>query len=184
VLVPVLAGWTSVETALVIVALLIPVGVAASWVALTRIDRRANVPLRQMQAMRRNEVFAPLAAPQLEAAARRTRWMAFKPGEALMRQGEPGDRYYILESGAVEVSIDGRVVRTLDAFGDGMGEIALLRGVPRTATVTATTSSVLLAIDRNDFLPVVTGHEHVHRAAEQQAYDRAGLGPEPGAESG
>ena len=75
VMVPVLAGWMGVETALVVVALLIPAGVAIAWVSLLHIDGHAHVPVRELAVLRLNPIFAPLPAPQLEAVARRTRWV-------------------------------------------------------------------------------------------------------------
>jgi MFS family permease len=176
--VPVLAGWVGVELALVAVALAIPVAVAVMWVSLVHIDDHAHVPVRQLAVLRRNAIFAPLPAPQLEAVARRTRWISIDAGATLIREGEPGDRYYALESGSLRVTIDGALVRTLDEPGDGMGEIALLRGVPRTATVVATAPCVLLALDRADFLAAVTGHEDAHRLAHREADERASTMPE------
>jgi CRP-like cAMP-binding protein len=77
-------------------------------------------------------------------------------GEVLMRQGEPGDLFYVIDTGSLEVSISGRVVAIL-VPGDHVGEIALLRNVPRTATVTAREDGELLALERDDFLRAVTG---------------------------
>jgi hypothetical protein len=178
VLVPVLAGWLGVELALVAVALLIPAGVAAAWLALAHIDGHAHVPLREIALLGRNPVFAPLPAPQLEWVARRTRWVTVRTGEALIREGEAGDRFYVLESGELRVTIGGAFLRTTDGPGEGIGEIALLRGVPRTATVVATEPCVLLALERGDFLTAVTGHETAHELVEATAAGRAMAPPD------
>ena len=72
-----------------------------------------------------------------------------------MVQGEPGDRFYAIAGGALDVIVDGRVVSRLGA-GDSFGEIALLRQVPRTATVRALGHAELLALDSDDFIPAMT----------------------------
>jgi len=85
--------------------------------------------------------------------------------ETVVAEGERGDRYYVIRDGELEVSADGKPLRVLGA-GDGFGEIALLRDVPRTATVTATRRSDLLAIDRDDFLEAVNGSPSSREAAD------------------
>ena len=71
-------------------------------------------------------------------------------------QGERGDTFYVVVGGLLEVSSDGRRLGTLGP-GDFFGEIALLRDVPRTATVSAATDSAVLVIRRMDFLSAVLG---------------------------
>jgi CRP-like cAMP-binding protein len=76
-----------------------------------------------------------------------------------------GDRFYVIETGGVEVTKEGRHIALLGP-GDYVGEIALLRDVPRTATVTATSATVLQALDRAHFIPAVTGQGEFREAAE------------------
>ena len=117
-------------------------------------------------------------APQLETVARRTRWMTVEQGDVLIREGDPGDAYYVLESGEMAISQAGRHLRNTTDRGEGFGEIALLLDVPRTATVTAVRSSVLLMLGRADFLEAVTGHPQAHDAAARRlAAERSGAGP-------
>jgi CRP-like cAMP-binding protein len=115
--------------------------------------------------LRSLRLFEALDPPALESLARSGTWYDVGPGTVIIREGEPGDRFYVLESGAVEVSRGGAAIRTLASPGDGFGEIALLRDVPRTATVTALQPSVLLAIGRAEFLAAVTGHPVVSAEA-------------------
>jgi len=82
----------------------------------------------------------------------------------VVRQGDPGDSYFIVRSGTLDVAIDGIQVNTLGP-GDGFGEIALLRDIPRTATITTTSPVELFALDREPFLAVVTGNTTSHGAA-------------------
>jgi CRP-like cAMP-binding protein len=85
-------------------------------------------------------------------------------GQAVFRQGDPADRFYVIELGAADVVGDGRLVTTLGPE-DGFGEIALLRSVPRTATVRAATDLELQALRCDRFLPVVTGYPPSSREA-------------------
>jgi len=135
--------------------------------------------VRELALLQHAPLFAPLAPPQLETVASRTRWVTAEPGEVLMREGDQGDRYLVLESGRLHVTIRGRPVNDVVERGDGVGEIALLRNVPRTATVTAAGASVLLALERHDFLEAVTGHEQAGLLAEAAASERLLRVPEP-----
>jgi MFS family permease len=169
VLAPVLVGWLGVQGAVGAIGLMLPAVVVVAWLPLGRIDSRVRVPVREIRLLQLTPEFVPLPAPQLEVVARRTRWVTVEPGQALIREGEVGDRYYVLESGRLRVTIDGREVRILDQAGTGMGEIALLHNVRRTATVTAVTPCVLLALERSDFLEAVTGHEATHAVVRETA---------------
>ena len=77
-------------------------------------------------------------------------------GSAVIREGEQGDRFYVIQSGEAEVLIHGHDVNELGP-GDSFGERALLRDTPRTATVEARSELELQAIERDAFLEAVTG---------------------------
>ena len=80
--------------------------------------------------------------------------MEVQAGDEIVHEGDPGDRYYVVADGELEVSADGAPMRTLSR-GEGFGEIALLHSVPRTATVTARTRARLYALGREPFLAAV-----------------------------
>ncbi len=173
VLVPVLASALGPREAIAVVAVLLPAGVAIAWRGLRRIDRESKVPVRTLRLLQATPIFAPLAGPQLEWVAHRARWITAEPGDAVIREGDVGDAYYVLEHGRMRISRSGSgEQRVATNFGDGFGEIALMYGVRRTATVAALQSSVLLEIDRVDFLEILTGQEHARRVAEHVAHER------------
>lgn len=106
--------------------------------------------------LRRNALFAPLPLTALDRLAESVVPVSYKAGETVMRQGEPGDHYLLIAEGEVEVSDDRGLLRTCGP-GDGVGEIALLRRVPRTASVSAATDVRGLQIDSETFLAAVAG---------------------------
>jgi CRP-like cAMP-binding protein len=83
----------------------------------------------------------------------------------LIHEGDEGDRFYVIESGRLTATFQDQVLSQMGP-GDPFGEIALLRDVPRTATVTADEDSVLLALDRATFLDAVTGDNEVSSRAD------------------
>ena len=179
-LVPALAAVLGTPATFVLVSLLLPMGVLAGWPGLRRIDRRSHVPLRELSLLRANPIFTALPAPELESVARHARWLTVETGDVIIREGDIGDRYYVLESGRAVISRDGAELRVSNERGDGFGEIALLRNVRRTASVTAAAPSVLVALDRADFLEAVTGHAQTHRAVEAVAQARSPSDPASG----
>lgn len=173
VLVPVLVAVTGLAGAVLLVAAVLPAAVVLTWARLASLDRRTVVPIREIALLRRSALFRPLPAPQLEAVARRTTWLTIPAGTIVIREGEPGDRFYVLAAGIVRIEREGRHLRDVEAIGAGFGEVALLRGVPRTATVTTIQETVLLTIDRAPFLAAVTGHPDAFAAAEHEVAARA-----------
>jgi MFS family permease len=169
ILVSVVAGTSGLAVTIAIVAGILPLTVLATWSRLIALDRRGGPPLRALHLLRATSLFRPLAPPQLEAIARRGQWLPVPSGVRIIDQGDQGDRYYVLAEGAVRVDQDGRHLRDLERTGDGFGEIALLRDVPRTASVTTTRESILFAIDRAPFLAAITGHPAAFAAAQEAA---------------
>jgi hypothetical protein len=101
--------------------------------------------------LRRVEPFQQLGLVALETLARGGVVNRFSSGDVLMTQGEPGDRYHAVLSGQVEIIRDGVLLRVLDAP-VGVGELALLYGIPRTATVRAVGPVETISVDRDSFL--------------------------------
>jgi len=92
-------------------------------------------------------------------------------GEAIVAQGEVGDAFFIIVGGRVRVDVDGEL-RRHEGPGEFFGEIALVRDVPRTATVTALAPVEVLVVDREHFLAAIDAHPRSARVAESVARDR------------
>jgi CRP-like cAMP-binding protein len=105
----------------------------------TSVEVIRSVPLFQGMTDRSVETIAELAAP-----------VAFGQGDALVREGEAGETFIVLTSGAADVTKAGAVLRRLGP-GDYLGEISLIDGGARTATVIATAPIEALIIDRAGF---------------------------------
>jgi hypothetical protein len=173
---PVLVETVGIEAALLVSGGFLPAVVLLSAPALARIDTRARVPAERIALVAAHPIFAPLPAATIEQLAGRLAAMAVSPGDEIIRRGDHGDRFYLVESGEVEAQVDGEV--KLLGSGDGFGEIALLRDVPRTATVVARTDATLLALERDDFLAAVTRDPHSSNAADDVVAGRLGsFGP-------
>lgn len=167
VLAPVIVLAVGVQGAIVVAGVLLPAGIALSWLGLRAMDRIALVPRRALDLLRAVEIFAPLPPPHLEWVARHARWITIDQGMVLIAEGDAGDAYYVLESGALTVTRGGELLRVLTARADAVGEIALLRDVPRTATVTTSAESIMLMLSRAEFLEAVTGHLQSHEVARR-----------------
>ncbi len=170
ILVPGLVELSGVTLAFIVVGTLLPGFSALTYRRLVRADDIGTVPLERIELLRRIPMFAPLAGPVLEQLASNLLPQTASEGDVIVRQGEEGDRVYLIADGEVEVSIDGRAVRRMgsDEF---FGEIALLRDVPRSATVTSTRTTKLFALQRSLFLEAVTGHSQSRDVAEHVAQE-------------
>jgi MFS family permease len=131
----------------------------------------AALPVVELARLRALPIFAPLGAPVLEALARSLEPVHVEAGATVIREGEAGDRFYIVADGELAVSMRGEQVGLLRR-GDCFGEIALLRDVPRTATVTARTAAQLDALGKVAFVSAVTGHLPSARAADALVHGR------------
>jgi hypothetical protein len=164
VLTPVLVAIGGLPLAFGALAALLPLFALVFARSLFDIDRHATVPVVEIALLRSVPLFAPLPPPILESLARALEPVTVTAGTEVVREGESGDRYYVIADGELEVSRAGRVV-AVRRRGEGFGEIALMYDVPRTATVKALTESRLYALEPEVFLVAVTGHVTAHRVA-------------------
>ena len=135
------------------------------WRPLSAAEAPATVPESTLALLRSIPIFAPLPPATLEQLGSRLSRVHVPAGEAIFRRGDPGDRFYVIGDGEVEIALDGGPPKTLGR-GGYFGEIALLRNVPRTATVTTRTEVELYVLERDVFIAAVTGHAPSAEAAD------------------
>jgi CRP-like cAMP-binding protein len=123
------------------------------------------VPEHEFAVLSSVDLFAPLPVTTLEKLASRLHPAVAGAGTTIVKQGDHGDRFYLVEKGEVDVVHDGRPVATLQP-GQFFGEIALLQDVPRVASVTARTDVSLLVLEREEFISAVAGHMRSEATAE------------------
>jgi MFS family permease len=160
---PALVAAVGPRTAFLLVGAILPLVTLAAYSRLTRLDRTRG-PDAELEVIDQVPMFAPLSISAKERLAAKLIPISVGAGEQVVHAGDIGDRFYIVRDGEFDVEIDDlhKTARGTDYF----GEIALLRDVPRTATVTASVDSRLYALQRADFLAAVTGHFAAHTAGQ------------------
>jgi MFS family permease len=154
------------RTALVVAGAFLPAVALLTYRRLLAIDRAATgPPPERVRLLQASPIFAPLPLATIEWLSSRLIPVHLEAGSTLFRQGEHGDRFYLIDKGELEVLLDGAPPK-VEGPGGSLGEIALLRDIPRTATVRARTDADLYALERDDFLGAVTGHAGSAEAAE------------------
>ncbi len=156
-LVPVFVVLGGNRGAIVAIALILPVVALLGAGRLLSVDAAATVPVVQISLLRHMRMFGALPPPALESVAVALERRHLEPGEVLIREGDAGDAYYVIADGALHIARGGRSLG-LRRRGDGVGEIALLTGTPRTATVTAEGAATVYELGRQPFLAAVSGH--------------------------
>ena len=174
-LVPALAHLGGSRLAVLGVAAVLPLAAVAGGRAVFRLDAGTAVPVVEIALLRSLPLFAELPAPAIEGLAAALRPVRLEAGAVLIRQGDPGDAYFAIAAGELDAEQDGHFLGRYGR-GDGVGEIALLRAVPRTATVTAHTAATVYQLDRDLFLTAVLGHAPTRRQAEGIAATRLATG--------
>ena len=184
ILVPLLVALGGVSAALIAVGALLPAVALIAGRGLLAIDREATVPVTEISLLRSSPTFSLLRPPELERLARGLTPTAVGAGEAFIREGDRGERAYLVADGTLDVSVEGTALAELGR-GDLVGEIALLRGGPRTATVIARTDARLYELDREAFLDSVGAHRPtggaldslIHRRLDKAAQAGGRIGP-------
>jgi MFS family permease len=178
---PALIRGLGIRGSLVVVGCVVPLIVAVLWTKVLQIDGEATAPpADELELLQRMPIFAPLPGATLEGLVGRLIPVEFQSGAVVIREGDHGDRFFVISEGQVDVTSGGAHVATLGP-GEPLGEIALLRDVPRTATCTAKTAVKLYALTRDDFLGAVTSQAASRDAADATAASRlAGLAARQG----
>jgi CRP-like cAMP-binding protein len=164
VIAPGLVSWLGPRGALIAAGVFLPALLVPLWPSLLRIDAAGKIAAEPLALLRGVEIFAQLPEPVLERLAASATTVDVGPGEAVVTRGEPGHQFYVIAAGRVAVELEDGTGEL--GAGDFFGEIALLRDVPRTATVRAVDAVRLYAIEREEFLAAVTGHGPSLAAAE------------------
>jgi MFS family permease len=164
---PALVEAIGPRAALLVVGTILPLLALATYPRLAEIDRRVAPASVELDLVRSVPMFAPLSIAAKERVAASLFPVSVSAGDVVIRAGDRGDRFYMVGAGALDIADGHRNVIAHE--GDYFGEIALLRDVPRTASVTATADSVLFALERDDFLAAVTGYPAARAAGEEIA---------------
>lgn len=170
--VPALIAIGGLDVTYVALAVLTLIAAALVVRSLAASESRVVDTSSRMVELRRVEPFQHLRLVALETLARGSQLHHYKAGEFLMTQGEPGDNFHVVVSGRVSVVRDGVALSVLDAP-VGVGELALLYGIPRTATVSAVNDVETISIDRDSFLLAL---DHQPPTAQWQAVVESRLG--------
>jgi len=160
---PVVIDLAGDRSALIAFGAVLPVLAVLSWRSLSAMDRTVAAP--EVGLLHSLPLFSPLPPATLEYLAGRLVQRRFAAGTTILRKGERGDAFFVIAEGTVEVEPDEGSVRQLGR-GEHFGEIALLRDVPRTATVIATTDVELLELPGEEFVAAVSGNADALRAAD------------------
>ena len=171
---PAVLSLIGLKPTLLVVGAILPLLVLVTHRRLIEIDSDV-APASQLILIESVALFAPLSLVAKERIASHLVPVDVATGDIVIRTGEIGDRFYVVASGGLTIDAGSQSVRV--GPGDFFGEIALLRDVPRTATVQANTDARLYALERDDFLAVVAGNAlagtEAHAVATQRLEENA-----------
>jgi len=171
VMAPFLIELLGIRGALIVTGAILPIAAILTWPLLRKVDEGGPAGAGRVELLRADPLFAPLSLATVEHLASCLVPVSFEDGAWLMREGDPGREYLLIDAGAVQVSQSGRVVRT-QGPGDGVGEIALLHNVPRTASVQAVGPVSAYSLDQDAFLEAVSGHAASRASASARTLER------------
>jgi Cyclic nucleotide-binding domain/Major Facilitator Superfamily len=171
ILAPAIVNLVGLRDALLLVGACLPLVVGLRWRPLALLEAAISVPERPFKALRSVAMFGPLPLATIENVSRRVDTIEVHAGETVIREGDYGDRFYVVAEGLLDVSCE-RGAYPPVGTGDSFGEIALLQDVRRTATVTARNDCLLYALDRQSFLCAVSSHTSAASAARAVASTR------------
>jgi MFS family permease len=166
-----LVGPLGTRWAMVLTGLALPTLAVMLRARMSSFEAGATVDEAAFGLLHRLGLFATLPVSMVENLAVRAQRGHFTAGESIVSQGEDAKGFYVIEDGTVEVFVDG-VLRREEGPGEYFGEIALLRGGPRTATVRATTDVTVLALERDDFLESIGSQTRTTQEAEAVVVER------------
>ena len=166
ILIPPLINAVGIRPAMLMTGGFLPFLTILAWRRLKAIDRRTPVRATEVRLLREVPMFASLSVAASEYLARNLTVVEISASTVLIREGETGDRFYLVAKGRFEIARDGRHLET-QGPGGFFGEMALLRDIPRQATVTASEDSTVYAFERRDFISAVTGHSLSDQAARE-----------------
>ena len=177
-LAPLVLALVGLSWSFVIAGASVPLLMLVAWPQITRSDRDATVPsARELELLRAIEMFRLLPESVLERLARNMSELRARAGTRIIGEGDPGDLFYVIDQGTVRVTIDGNEV-TRYGPGGYFGEIALLRDVPRQASVSAEGDTRLFVLHRTHFLDAMTGSSSASAEANREIDRRIGGSPD------
>jgi len=166
---PAVLSLIGTRPSFLVIGALLPLLVLLSYRGISEMDSGV-APASQLGLVERIAVFMPLSLVAKERIAAHLIQVEVAAGETVIRAGDPGDRFYVIDEGELTIDAGSQLIKV--GPGDFFGEIALLRNVPRTATVRADTDVRLFALERDDFLAVVTGNPLARTEADDVADTR------------
>jgi MFS family permease len=167
---PLLVAALGPRGAFAVAGLFLPIVTITTWSVIRRLDAQAVVPRDVLALLLDVPILSVLAPRIVERMAREAVPVTASEGVRVIAEGDSSDRFYVVAEGRLSVTRSGQLLRRLGT-GDWFGEIALLRDVPRTATVESVSEAALWALERDQFLAAVAYSPQAVRAADDHARD-------------